>query len=529
MRRRAPWVRFLLTALVLAVTSSPAAAQLVTDPSLPPTGVQLAQETVEGVAEGTTTEAAVEAAGTVEATVEETAAAVEEAGGTAETTLEEIVGAAETTVEETAGAVEATVEDTTAAVEETATTVEATVEETATAVEEAGGTAETTLEETVGAAQTTVEETAGAAETTAEETAATVEETAGAAEAAVGGTALTGGTVAQGAGGTVENSASAVENTVSAVENTVATANNGAGTATVENTPEFSVRNTTIGFSGAPQGGSEEAGTVNEASGAVPSAAPVEAGEATAPARASSVASVPVTSLGAFARAGTGGSAAMLPSVRQRGSLAIGAPSGYSPIVVVKTNDADGDESFSDSEVAALPGRSVSFKATITNFGEQEVVVTGARDVFPNSSGNSEREVCAGLLGSEIESGETVTCEFTIEDYAPSPGGRVVNTFELAVMDSVDSGNGLTVADISIVRTAKERVLGISFGPGPDSLAETGAAIGFLVTVMLALAGTGGSILQVDRWKLGTFGAYSGLSLLRMTEPMKPPAARRPD
>ena len=399
----------------------------------------------------------------------------------------------------------------TAAVQETAETVEAAAEAT---VEE---TTETT--ETVEAAAGTVQETAETAETTVEETTQTaVEGAAGSVEKAAQGRDATN------APAPVEEIAGSTEEAVATAQDLDGAVQSSAGTAEVRNSEATEGQG-----SKTPTRGLQEPATVQASGGKDGSTNSGEPSGATGTESDHTIVAVGTTTgEAAAARAGSTTTAAGMPSesaeeggttssslssARQRGSVAMSGPAVFMPMIVVKANDADGDGTFTDSEIAPLPSATVQFRVTIRNVGSDEVVVIGVRDVFSDSSGNSERTVCSDLVGSSIGPGETVICRFSLEDYAPAPGGRMVNTFELAVTKPSDF-SWATVGDISVVQTAEERVLGITFGPGFGSLAETGASIAFLIAVMLVLAGTGDSFLQADRWRAGRFPLSPGFDRL---------------
>jgi hypothetical protein len=70
-------------------------------------------------------------------------------------------------------------------------------------------------------------------------------------------------------------------------------------------------------------------------------------------------------------------------------------PSAAITISVVKTNDANGDGVFTDDETGT-PGRSVTFRAVITNTSAVAVVIDSIIDEWPQAEAIA---VCPSLIG----------------------------------------------------------------------------------------------------------------------------------
>jgi len=109
---------------------------------------------------------------------------------------------------------------------------------------------------------------------------------------------------------------------------------------------------------------------------------------------------------------------------------------------LVKTNDADGDGGYHDAEVAPEEGADVPFRAVITNTSDVAVEITSLTDLLPGNT--IPDDICAELIGTVLDPGDFVTCEWTEADYAPAPGGSKVNTASVTVCaithpDSCDS------------------------------------------------------------------------------------------
>lgn len=100
---------------------------------------------------------------------------------------------------------------------------------------------------------------------------------------------------------------------------------------------------------------------------------------------------------------------------------------GKTPVLaldVKKTNDADGDGVYNQSELAPSEGVDVPFRAEITNKGDTPLVLTNAIDEFSGT----RIDVCTELLGMTIEPSETVECDFKLASYAPAPDMALENT-----------------------------------------------------------------------------------------------------
>ena len=119
---------------------------------------------------------------------------------------------------------------------------------------------------------------------------------------------------------------------------------------------------------------------------------------------------------------------------------------------VVKTNDADGDGTFNDSEVAPAAGAAVPFRAVITNTSDVDVAITDLTDAFP---GQAAFGVCADLIGTVLQPGGSVTCNFTVQGYAPATGGSLTDTVGVTVADVDNPGSTASDEDTSVVSTVE--------------------------------------------------------------------------
>jgi uncharacterized repeat protein (TIGR01451 family) len=172
------------------------------------------------------------------------------------------------------------------------------------------------------------------------------------------------------------------------------------------------------------------------------------------------------------------------------------------PVVVIKTNDADGDGSFNRNEIAAETGTDVPFRIVIRNIGSQPATLLGVSDYLPGGGEVSERrDVCMDLAGTSIEPGATVACTFTLPAYAPPQGEVKVNTAAANVVLSdgmVGPGAIRSLYATSSVQTGQPEVLGIVL-PNPGELARTGAVVLPLVAAAVVLATLGAKLLRTGR------------------------------
>jgi hypothetical protein len=115
-------------------------------------------------------------------------------------------------------------------------------------------------------------------------------------------------------------------------------------------------------------------------------------------------------------------------------------------VSIVKTNDADRDGEFNDVEVAPTQGADVVFRAVVTNTSAVTVTITELVDEVEGSS----FAVCGELLGTTLDPGQSVTCEFMVSGYSPPSNADKVNTVQVTVTDGEDAASA---ADTSTVRT----------------------------------------------------------------------------
>ena len=123
---------------------------------------------------------------------------------------------------------------------------------------------------------------------------------------------------------------------------------------------------------------------------------------------------------------------------------------------IVKTNDADVDGTFTDSEVADAEGQAVEFLVDITNTSAVPVVITSLTDLWPGQASFSPTcldSAAADVIGQTLAAGASTSCTFTVADYAPPAGEDLIDTVTVIVADVDDDTNTATDMDNSTVST----------------------------------------------------------------------------
>jgi hypothetical protein len=194
----------------------------------------------------------------------------------------------------------------------------------------------------------------------------------------------------------------------------------------------------------------------------------------------------------------------------QRGDQVRGFPAAP-PLVVTKTNDADGDFTFTNAETATKPGATIPFEVSVLNQANDQVTIGEVVDYLPGGEGV---RVCNELTGQIVAPGGSATCTFTLEAYSPEQGSRAINT--IRVQGTVNH-NGATVSssDSSTVTTLGGEVLGLVI-QRPPGMASTGAAIIGLLRLAALLGGVGALSLAASRAR-GRLLGFPGPAVLTTT------------
>jgi uncharacterized repeat protein (TIGR01451 family) len=172
---------------------------------------------------------------------------------------------------------------------------------------------------------------------------------------------------------------------------------------------------------------------------------------------------------------------------------------------IAKTNDADGDGHYTNSEEAKRSGLDVPFRLEIVNTGTVDATITDLTDAFDQQTIDLLNTKCADLNGTTLAAGEAVVCKFTMNNYSPpAASGSLVNTAKICVANAAGDNTDCNVDDSS-VRSAE--VLGKTVTPTitatpPGATAFTGSngAIGFgLFALFLLMIGSGMTYLGYRR------------------------------
>ncbi|MCW2671229.1 MAG: hypothetical protein JWO27_3126 [Frankiales bacterium] len=116
-------------------------------------------------------------------------------------------------------------------------------------------------------------------------------------------------------------------------------------------------------------------------------------------------------------------------------------------LTVVKTNDANGDATFTDSETSHSVGASVPFSVTVTNNGASPLVIDSLVDTV---AGNPITFTCTpSLIGALIQPGASASCGAIVAGYSPADGSSKTNT--VAVVAHQGPDNVCAPADPSCV------------------------------------------------------------------------------
>lgn len=169
-------------------------------------------------------------------------------------------------------------------------------------------------------------------------------------------------------------------------------------------------------------------------------------------------------------------------------------------ILVDAMNDADGDGSFSDAEIAPAPNSDVRFRALISNIGSTTFQIAGVNHSYPAAEGRVQVSVCENLVGLVLLAGDSVPCTFSLTEYAPSRGGSMVNTITAAAFEISGPKRGASDSDTSTVDTLLgDEVLAVAVSREPGVLAFTGMDAVGLSVLALTLLASGAALTHLAR------------------------------
>lgn len=137
---------------------------------------------------------------------------------------------------------------------------------------------------------------------------------------------------------------------------------------------------------------------------------------------------------------------------------------GNPPAITVdvnKTNDADGNGSFTDSSDAPAAGADVAFRVVVTNTSAVPVVVDSLTDEWPGT-GPFSPDCATAVVGTTLQPGDSATCNFTLAGYAPAAGQSLTDTAKVTVHDKDNPDNTGSGQDDSTVDTPNNPPLSLT-------------------------------------------------------------------
>ena len=173
-------------------------------------------------------------------------------------------------------------------------------------------------------------------------------------------------------------------------------------------------------------------------------------------------------------------------------------------ITVVKVNNADGTNNWSQSETATAPGEDVPFRATISNRSATDVVVDTLTDQWPGMSAFSPACTPA-VVDQTIPAGGSITCNFTEPGYAPPAGQSLTDTVNVTVHQTGNPANSTSASASSTVTAPGPSTLSIAVlkvnnadGTNTWSQTETAVAAGQAVPFRATVTNNSATAVVID-------------------------------
>lgn len=203
-------------------------------------------------------------------------------------------------------------------------------------------------------------------------------------------------------------------------------------------------------------------------------------------------------------------------------ALVVPPPDRVAGLELSKTNDADRDGTFTDTEAAPRPGAEVAFEVVVANTGATALAVDALTDSLPGAevdllagivtgsgAGPLTSNTCEGIDNALLPVDESRTCRFALDDYAPPEGESLVDTVEAVVHDPADPTASITASDTSTVTSPAGAVLAgqaaivldktnDADGDGAFSDVETAPAAGADVAFEVVVRNVGSETLVLD-------------------------------
>lgn len=120
-------------------------------------------------------------------------------------------------------------------------------------------------------------------------------------------------------------------------------------------------------------------------------------------------------------------------------------------LTVVKSNDANADGAFHNSETTEAVGADVTFTVTVTNTSFYSVEIASITDVVGSTS--IPVSCASAFVGQTLAIGESLSCVFSVAGYSPGDGESKTNEATVTVAQTGDSGNTASADDTSVVTT----------------------------------------------------------------------------
>lgn len=178
---------------------------------------------------------------------------------------------------------------------------------------------------------------------------------------------------------------------------------------------------------------------------------------------------------------------------------------------VVKVNDANGNETYTDSESAAGAGADVPFKVTITNNSAVDILITSITDQW---SGHAASAVdCDPPITLTLAPTASVDCTFTHTAYSPAAGTSLTNTVIVNGHEVGFTSNTAQGSDTSVVSTPRN-------SPTLTTVATASAAAGSDISDTATLSGaTEGATGTID-FNLYTDNECGGVPVFHYAVPV---------
>jgi uncharacterized repeat protein (TIGR01451 family) len=186
-----------------------------------------------------------------------------------------------------------------------------------------------------------------------------------------------------------------------------------------------------------------------------------------------------------------------------------GPPPSSLVLTVNKTNDANQDKTFSDTETVNSVGQSVDFQAILTNTSVVGVTIDSVGDTWPGMPAGTTITFTPNLVGTTIAAGQSKTVTFSVANYGPATGTTITDTVTVTGHQEGVPSNTITSSDTSNVAGPGTLILGVVKTNNADltgnfAKVETAKTAGQDVEFQLAISNPSGVDLVLssitDAW-----------------------------